>query len=825
MEDKMRRSSGRVVRAWLLTLSVAAVGCASDVRKNPPTEKGGAGGASGSSPDAGLGGSDESGGGGGISASGGISGSTSTGGSDAALPHPELCGNGMHDQGEQCDDGNKKNGDGCDNICRYTCDRDSDCSDGDHCDGLETCQADHTCLAATGPAPDGDICGDSNKCQGGKCLPAAPDCGDGLIERPEEECEDGNNVNGDGCDNCRFSCVSDDKTRDCSNPDPCPGQAACDDNTHTCTPGTPFGDFTICGTGKVCLKAVCTDKYCGNQKIDGSEECDDGNTLSADGCEPTCRYSCVASDTTRDCHSGNACISSGACDSQKHTCSPLLPKSPGTACGTGNNCVQGNCIAPLCGDGIKGPGEACDDGNTVNGTPLNGDACNATCAPTCKAATDCGASPPVCRKFACNAGACSIVADSSQNGNACDAGSGAGTCKDGACTSGACGDGTLATGEQCDDGNTANGDGCDASCRYSCQADSDCDDKDPCNGKESCGAVTGGKKCTATQALNDGTACGGGKICVRSSCRPSFCGDSITDGAKGETCDPPNTVGCDPSCKRLKTCDLSGNWALKVVLKVTWTGGLLVDGSGEADQWALLQIDQGANSTGFDATIRPCGITLPDFHSKVNFGDEWYGLAFPDKVFDSTTIPTFPIKGQVSNLAPGATFTTISAPVLLGLDVHGSTSAVGPWPGSYKDLTDANGYSLPDIDGDNQPGITADVKTGVIPAGGASYKNVIEDIADPYNLDNPGRASKMYIAIRQISAQQGSVVSCDELSGSTTASIDNHVVGCLQDTNVPCRDANLVDGGRPYYTVTSGSFAAARLGTSTSCRTVRAKVP
>src|SRR5262249_39203868 len=189
-----------------------------------------------------------------------------------------------------------------------------------------------------------------------------------------------------------------------------------------------------------------------------------------------------------------------------------------------------------------------------------------------------------------------------------------------------------------------------------------------------------------------------------------------TDAARGETCDPPNTVGCDSSCKRLKTCDLSGNWALKVTLKVTWTGGLLVDGTGEIDQWALLTITQQPQQTAFHATIRPCGIILPDFHSKPNFGDEWYGLSFPDGIFDSTKIPTFPVTGQVSNLAPGATFQTTTAAVLLGITIGAPATALGAWPTSYTDLTAANRYSLPDIDNDGNPGITANVKTETMPA-------------------------------------------------------------------------------------------------------------
>ena len=64
---------------------------------------------------------------------------------------------------------------------------------------------------------------------------------------------------------------------------------------------------------------------------------------------------------------------------------------------------------PICGNGMLEPGEACDDGNTVNG-----DGCEA----------DCTVTPRVP----------------------------------------ACGDGIVDPGEVCDDGNTADGDGCEANC-------------------------------------------------------------------------------------------------------------------------------------------------------------------------------------------------------------------------------------------------------------------------------------------------------------------------------------------------------------------------
>lgn len=61
-----------------------------------------------------------------------------------------------------------------------------------------------------------------------------PQCGDGLQEKPEE-CDDGNRLNGDGCDQ------------------------------------------------------QCRVEVCGNSRLEGDEQCDDGNQKDGDGCQANCR--------------------------------------------------------------------------------------------------------------------------------------------------------------------------------------------------------------------------------------------------------------------------------------------------------------------------------------------------------------------------------------------------------------------------------------------------------------------------------------------------------------------------------------------------------
>ncbi|HTM43918.1 MAG TPA: PQQ-dependent sugar dehydrogenase [Polyangiaceae bacterium] len=82
-----------------------------------------------------------------------------------------VCGNGIVESGEQCDDGNTVNTDSCSNTCRTpTC-----------ADGIQNQ-------------------GETGLDCGGPCAACAAVCGNGLLEG-SEQCDDGNTVNTDSCSN------------------------------------------------------------------------------------------------------------------------------------------------------------------------------------------------------------------------------------------------------------------------------------------------------------------------------------------------------------------------------------------------------------------------------------------------------------------------------------------------------------------------------------------------------------------------------------------------------------------------------------------------
>ncbi len=186
-----------------------------------------------------------------------------------------VCGNGVIEKGEVCDDHNTSDGDGCNSTCTsielgYTCPTEgapcvSNKKDDGVCgngiiDGLERCDDSNTngddgCSADCMTIEPGYECPEEGKpC---KTTGSTPDCGNGVLEYGEA-CDDGNLSNFDGCSN---ECTLE-SGYEC----PDPGQP--------CTP-------------------VIVEE-CGDWNKTDNEECDDGNTDDGDGCSagglPLCQH-------------------------------------------------------------------------------------------------------------------------------------------------------------------------------------------------------------------------------------------------------------------------------------------------------------------------------------------------------------------------------------------------------------------------------------------------------------------------------------------------------------------------------------------------------
>lgn len=204
---------------------------------------------------------------------------------------------------------------------------------------------------------DKTACGESGVCLNEVCTPSR--CGDGVVDDAiGEECEDNNEVSGDGCTLCRFDCSED---ADCDDGLICTGAETCAAATHTCSSGAAPEMGVACVQANadpgVCRSGDCVAAGCGNGIMDKGEDCDDANPLDADGCDSDCSFTCASDD---DCSNRNACDGVETCDLTAHTCNAGKPIS---------------CKAEGC-DGTCQP----EDGSCVYAdADKDGSGCNADC--------------------------------------------------------------------------------------------------------------------------------------------------------------------------------------------------------------------------------------------------------------------------------------------------------------------------------------------------------------------------------------------------------------------------------------------------------------
>ncbi|MBD3259600.1 hypothetical protein GF371_03110 [Candidatus Woesearchaeota archaeon] len=213
------------------------------------------------------------------------------------------CGNGQQDPGEECDDGNNARGDGCDPFCRLECgngvaDPGEECGD----PGTRGC-------------PPSMVC-DSYTC---KCIPKPPEiarCCDGMIS-PPEECEHGGQMSIPPClpffnpaTWSRIECPA--KTCKCTNRQDPPkaSSAYCGDGYLQTGLGEDCDDGNqISGDG--CSYPGCKIEYCGDGVVqfgfrvavphtppyifyNMTEECEPPGTL---GCDMFCQLANITNAT------------------------------------------------------------------------------------------------------------------------------------------------------------------------------------------------------------------------------------------------------------------------------------------------------------------------------------------------------------------------------------------------------------------------------------------------------------------------------------------------------------------------------------------------
>jgi cysteine-rich repeat protein len=205
-------------------------------------------------------------------------------------PEP-VCGNGVVEGDEACDDANQIETDACLNDCTA-----ASCGDGLIQEGVEVCDDGNTdntdaCAeCADAVCGDGHVqtgveaCDDGNTDDTDACLTTcvAASCGDGLVQVGVEDCDDANMDNNDDCVACATAACGDGYVHI--------GSEECDDANMDNTDGC---DDT-------CVGAVCADGF-----VQTGEECDDANVDPMDGCSPICAWEYRVAFATSSVHTGD----------------------------------------------------------------------------------------------------------------------------------------------------------------------------------------------------------------------------------------------------------------------------------------------------------------------------------------------------------------------------------------------------------------------------------------------------------------------------------------------------------------------------------------
>jgi hypothetical protein len=538
----------------------------------------------------------------------------------------ELCGSTGCEAGEpvNCSDGVECTTDVCnedEDDCDHTAD-DSVCDDGVFCDGEESCDLVNDCEEGTPPSCDDSVgctidscditadeclnttndasCSDGLHCNGQETCDAEEDCQDGT----PPDCDDSVGCTDDSCDEDLDDCVNDPDDDSCSDgdfctgdevcnpttgcgagPDPCP-DLQCDEDDDLC-----FGCLTNadCQNGSFCDGAeTCLDGFCS----DGPDpECDDGIACTVDGCDDIageCEFepSDALCDDGAYCNGEETCGSAGCEDGTDVVCDDSVACTDDSCnettdscdfapdhafCGDGafcdgeevchpvNNCIEGT--APDCDDEVPCTQDGCDEDidscfNNVDHSFCDDDVfCDGE--EVCDPETDCEeGTPPSCDDLvSCTEDSCDTGTDECVNtpsNAACDDDlhcNGIETCDaQNDCQPGTapdCADAIPCTDDECNETT----DMCDHTAN-----DSLCEDGVFCNGTSVCDVQAGA--CTQPADVD----CDDSVSCTQDSCNETTnqcdnvpdddpCGDDVFCNGE-EVCDPMAgcTDGDDPAC-------------------------------------------------------------------------------------------------------------------------------------------------------------------------------------------------------------------------------------------------------------------------------------
>ncbi|MCA9519591.1 MAG: hypothetical protein KC609_01400 [Myxococcales bacterium] len=423
------------------------------------------------------------------------------------------------------------------------------------------------------PCDDGNLCTTNTRCQSGACTGDAVDCTQG------KTCATGSCDPTTGCqvDLSQCTCTKD---SDCNDENPCNGVERCDTQSGTCTPdnsvkscdGTtciystdlwPCGDDGDPCTDDVCIKGLCSHALKTGQCAIGGQ-CVASGTVNPENpcqiCDPlrsATGWSVNAGGVCNDndlCTKDDVCLPDGSCHG--------VPK-----CSDSYDCTVDSCTNGTCKHELDGQSCLIDGSCHQTGDPASADASECRiCNPLGTGGTsDWSVKPGSCLI----AGVCYATGASNPT-NKCE------LCDPSKSV-------TEWSPRSCDDGRACSFDSCDPTkgCTFdvstcACSSDNECDDGEPCNGKERCNLQSGtcesdpsvkscvGQSCTYT---TDGQSCDSdAKSCTSDQCTDGACvhtllaGSCMVDGV----CLADGTLATNDSgeCRICQSALRTDDWSL-----------------------------------------------------------------------------------------------------------------------------------------------------------------------------------------------------------------------------------------------------------------------
>ncbi|HQK18613.1 MAG TPA: DUF4215 domain-containing protein, partial [Polyangiaceae bacterium] len=204
---------------------------------------------------------------------------------------PKGCGNGIKEPGEDCDDGNQIDDDWCHNDCTINPN-----PAGDTCPGMT--------MALTGTGTQdrvGTIAGDtssfSSSYSSSKCVSSSTASAKDFVALVKPDVDGTMTCDLGGSTATPWDSVLYVRSQ-CDNVS---SELACNDSASTgaekvtlpVVKNTPYYVFVdgygAAKSGPFVLTCTIKVAYCGNGTVEGTEECDDGNNTSGDGCSSSCK--------------------------------------------------------------------------------------------------------------------------------------------------------------------------------------------------------------------------------------------------------------------------------------------------------------------------------------------------------------------------------------------------------------------------------------------------------------------------------------------------------------------------------------------------------